>query len=54
LARSLDAGIGGQKWIVNGYMLTLASFVLIGGSLGDRYGRRGAARCGAGGTSGIR
>lgn len=39
LARSLDAGSAGQKWIVNGYTLTLASFILIGGSLGDRYGR---------------
>lgn len=39
LASSLDAGSAGQKWIVNGYTLTLASFILIGGSLGDRYGR---------------
>ena len=39
LASDLGAGSSGQKWIVNGYMLTLASFILIGGSLGDRYGR---------------
>ncbi len=28
LARSLDAGSSGQKWIVNGYTLTLAALVL--------------------------
>ena len=39
LARDLDAGSAGQKWIINGYTLTLASLILIGGSLGDRYGR---------------
>src|SRR5699024_3609588 len=27
-------------WILNGYLLTLASLILIGGSLGDRHGRR--------------
>ncbi len=39
LARDLDAGSAGQKWIINGYTLTLAALILIGGSLGDRYGR---------------
>ena len=28
------------QWILNGYLLTLASVILLGGSLGDRYGRR--------------
>lgn len=28
------------QWIVTGYTLTLASFILLGGSLGDRFGRR--------------
>ena len=36
----LGASIGGLQWIVNGYTLTLASLILIGGSLGDRFGRR--------------
>jgi EmrB/QacA subfamily drug resistance transporter len=36
----LDAGVAGLTWIVNAYTLTLAAFVLVGGSLGDRYGRR--------------
>lgn len=39
LARDLDASSSGQKWIVNGYTLTLAALILIGGSLGDRFGR---------------
>ena len=30
----------GLQWTVNGYALTLASLILLGGSLGDRYGRR--------------
>jgi MFS family permease len=28
------------QWTVNAYMLTLASLILLGGSLGDRFGRR--------------
>ena len=28
------------QWIVNGYTLSLASLILLGGSLGDRFGRR--------------
>lgn len=39
LAADLGAGSSGQKWIVNGYALTLASLILVGGSLGDRFGR---------------
>ena len=40
IGRELDASVAGLQWIVNGYTLTLASLILIGGSLGDRYGRR--------------
>lgn len=39
LASDLGAESSGQKWILNGYTLTLAAFILIGGSLGDRFGR---------------
>ncbi|WP_338748569.1 MFS transporter [Janibacter alittae] len=39
LAADLGANSSGQKWIINGYTLTLAAFILVGGSLGDRYGR---------------
>jgi EmrB/QacA subfamily drug resistance transporter len=40
IGADLDADFGGLQWVVNGYTLTLAAFVLLGGSLGDRYGRR--------------
>ncbi len=40
LGRDLGAGFAGLQWTVNGYTLTLASLILLGGSLGDRYGRR--------------
>jgi len=34
------AGLGDLQWVVNGYTLTLASFILLGGSLADRFGRK--------------
>jgi len=37
---ALEAGVAGQQWVLNGYLLTLASLILLGGSLGDRLGRR--------------
>ncbi|MDQ3809381.1 MAG: MFS transporter [Chloroflexota bacterium] len=40
IGRDLGAGVDGLQWIVNGYMLTLAALILLGGSLGDRFGRR--------------
>ena len=40
IGSDLDAGVSGLTWTVNGYALTLAAFVLVGGSLGDRFGRR--------------
>jgi EmrB/QacA subfamily drug resistance transporter len=40
LGDDLGAGMGGLQWTLNGYTLTLASFILLGGSLGDRFGRR--------------
>ncbi len=40
IGRDLHAPLGGLQWTVNGYLLPLAAFVLIGGALGDRFGRR--------------
>ena len=40
IGRDLEAGTSSLQWILNGYLLTLASLILLGGSLGDRYGRR--------------
>ncbi|WP_290860561.1 MFS transporter [Hamadaea sp.] len=36
----LSAKLSGLQWTVTGYTLTLAAFVLLGGALGDRHGRR--------------
>jgi EmrB/QacA subfamily drug resistance transporter len=40
IQRSLGGGLAAQQWIVNGYLLTLGSLILIGGSLGDVFGER--------------
>jgi EmrB/QacA subfamily drug resistance transporter len=38
--RDLHADMASVQWIVEAYMLFVASLVLVGGSLGDHYGRR--------------
>ncbi|MGC3863396.1 MFS transporter [Micromonospora chersina] len=40
LGAELGATVAGLQWTVNGYLLMLAAFVLLGGALGDRFGRR--------------
>ncbi|MEP6667112.1 MAG: MFS transporter, partial [Nocardioidaceae bacterium] len=40
IGRDLDASLAQLQWITNGYLLALASLILLGGSLGDRFGRR--------------
>jgi EmrB/QacA subfamily drug resistance transporter len=40
IQRALGGGLAAQQWIVNGYLLTLGSLILIGGSLGDLFGER--------------
>jgi EmrB/QacA subfamily drug resistance transporter len=40
IGEDLDASLAQLQWISNGYLLSLASLILLGGSLGDRYGRR--------------
>lgn len=40
IGRDLNATLADLQWTVNAYTLMLASFVLLGGALGDRYGRR--------------
>jgi EmrB/QacA subfamily drug resistance transporter len=40
IGRDLDASTSDLQWVLNGYLLTLASLILLGGSLGDRHGRR--------------
>ncbi|MEO5651877.1 MAG: MFS transporter [Marmoricola sp.] len=40
IGEDLNASLIELQWVVNGYMLTLAALILVGGSLGDRLGRR--------------
>ncbi|WNI14532.1 MFS transporter [Actinacidiphila sp. ITFR-21] len=40
LGEDLGASLADLQWTVNGYLLTLAGLILLGGGLGDRYGRR--------------
>lgn len=40
IGHDLHAGFAGLQWTSTSYTLTLASFILLGGALGDRFGRR--------------
>jgi EmrB/QacA subfamily drug resistance transporter len=40
IGADLDASFAGLQWTITAYTLTLASFILVGGGLGDRFGRR--------------
>lgn len=40
IGKSLNASLADLQWTVTGYTLTLAGLILLGGSLGDRLGRR--------------
>jgi MFS family permease len=40
IGADLDAEMSQLQWVVNAYLLTLASLILVGGGLGDRWGRR--------------
>ncbi len=40
IGRNFTAPIGTLQWVVTGYTLSLAALLLLGGSLGDRFGRR--------------
>ncbi len=40
IGREFHSSFGALQWVVTGYTLTLATLLLMGGSLGDQYGRR--------------
>ncbi|MGW7672805.1 MFS transporter [Streptomyces sp. NPDC054775] len=40
IGADFDAGLAQLQWTANAYMLTLAALILLGGALGDRFGRR--------------
>ncbi len=64
MANDLHADIADLQWVLDAYLVTLTSLLLLGGSLGDRYGRRrvlmigvisfaiASALCGAAPTTG--
>jgi len=52
LARGLGAGLAGLQWTLDAYLLTLCAFLLSGGSLGDRLGRRPMFELGVAGFAG--
>jgi EmrB/QacA subfamily drug resistance transporter len=40
IGKDFYSGVSSLQWVVTAYTLTLAAFLLLGGTLGDRYGRR--------------
>ena len=40
IGADLDVGVSALQWVLTGYLLALASLILLGGALGDRLGRR--------------
>ncbi len=40
IGRSFDTGFSEFQWVVNAYLVTLGALVLLGGSLGDLFGKR--------------
>jgi EmrB/QacA subfamily drug resistance transporter len=40
IGRDFGVGLADLQWTVTGYTLTLSAFLLLGGALGDRFGRR--------------
>src|ERR1700753_2682927 len=40
IGKEFHTGVASLQWVVAAYTLTLAAFLLLGGSLGDRMGRR--------------
>ena len=51
IARDFHLGIAGLQWVLNGYLLTLSTLILLGGALGDRYARRAVFVLGLAGFS---
>jgi EmrB/QacA subfamily drug resistance transporter len=49
IQRALGGGLAAQQWVVNAYLLTLGSLILVGGSLADLFGRRRIFVLGVGG-----
>jgi EmrB/QacA subfamily drug resistance transporter len=48
IQRALGGGLAAQQWLVNSYLLTLGSLILVGGSLGYLFGERRVFAIGVG------
>src|ERR671928_124136 len=48
IQHDLGGGLAAQQWIVDAYLLTLGSLILVGGSLGDIFGERRVFAAGVG------
>jgi EmrB/QacA subfamily drug resistance transporter len=48
MRRDLDAQVSGMQWTIDAYTLVVASFLMLGGSTGDRLGRRRIFQVGLG------
>ncbi|MDQ6724727.1 MAG: DHA2 family efflux MFS transporter permease subunit [Actinomycetota bacterium] len=53
MSEELKASTSQLQWIVDAYSLVFAGLLLVGGSLGDRYGRKGALQFGVGAFAGF-
>ena len=40
IRRDLDASLRGLQWVIDAYTIVLATFLMLGGSMADRFGRR--------------
>src|SRR5215831_9420148 len=40
IGKDFHASVSSLQWVLTGYLLALASLILLGGAFGDRYGRR--------------
>ena len=40
IGREFHASLSALQWVLTGYLVALASLILLGGALGDRFGRR--------------
>ena len=52
LGRSLGSDLAGLQWTLDAYLLTLCAFLLVGGNLGDRLGRKPMFELGVAGFAG--
>src|SRR2546425_13071790 len=40
IGADFDTTVSSLQWVLTGYLVALASLILLGGALGDRFGRR--------------